>query len=162
KAEVLETLSLAETGRSEEVPESPICGAELPDDWYLVFLNRFDHAFAKPKSLEHVSSLGPVVTCQVEEHVMVSEASFFDAGRRVWRVVHDAQDNIYHVNTEGVLPSIYHEILRQERKRQDDEGGEDAEVDYLFEVPVELAMHVCKFRHDNCEFDWGQPVYSTL
>jgi hypothetical protein len=162
KASVLEALALTDTGRTETVPESAVCGSELPDGWYLVFLNRFDHILAKPKNLERVSTLASVVTCQVEEHVMVSEASLFENGRRVWRVLHNAQDNIYHIQTEGDLPSGFGAILQRERQQQDEEGGEDAQVDYLFEVPVELAMSICKYRHDLEQFDWGQPTYTVL
>lgn len=162
KACALEAMQLVDSGQTEEVPESSICGTDLPDGWYLVWLNRFGHPIITRKNLETLSKIGQAVTCQVEEHVMVSEASFFDLGRLVWRVTHESEKGIYHCEVEGSVPGKFNDILARLRKAQDDDGGEKAEVDYIFDAPVDLAEAICRFRHDLSKFDWGEPVFSRL
>src|SRR3974390_3306362 len=89
-ATVLEALALRGTGAIEEIPEAEITGTELPGGWYLVVSQRNRLEFTKDKVLEQLSSLGEVVACYVEEHVMCSFAACWRGGQRVWSVYHDS------------------------------------------------------------------------
>ena len=37
-----------------------------------------------------------------------------------------------------------------------------ADVDFVFDVPVQLAAELCGYQHDRWKFDWGEPVFSRL
>jgi hypothetical protein len=47
-------------------------------------------------------------------------------------------------------------------KEQDSNGGIEADDDYVFDIPVELASMICGYRHDRWKFDWGQPSFTCL
>jgi hypothetical protein len=144
---VLSELGLRGTGEYDEVPDSPdLWGANLPDGWYLVFANRCDYVERLP--LDRLSAAAQAVTCSVEEHVMVSWASGWSDGRRVWSVTHDSEKGIEHIEAEGDLPPVFTSLWDQLAAQQAGAGGEEGDVDYLFDVPVELAKAVTGFRHD--------------
>jgi hypothetical protein len=39
------------------------------------------------------------------------------------------------------------------QKQQTMAGGETLSFDYTFDIPVEVAAAVCKYRHDRWKFD---------
>lgn len=145
--EVLETLRLRGTGTREEIAESPIVGAALPTGWYLIVGGRSGHRFLRDQILQGLSAGCEVVTGDVEEHVMVSVATGWKDGHRVWSITHDAQHNIEHLETEGELPAAYASIRDRLRSQQQKAGGSTADVDYIFDVPVELAQTLTGYRH---------------
>ena len=79
---------------------------------------------------------------------MVSEATGWRDGQRVWRVTHDAQTGIKHLATDGELPAAFASIRDRLLAEQQTAGGDDAGVDYRFDIPVELAMSFSGYRHD--------------
>ncbi len=79
---------------------------------------------------------------------MYASAALWRAGACHWRVKHDAQEGIYHLEAEGQLPPDYEGIRRDCLAEQDAEGGDEAEVDIVFEVPLRLARSLCGFKHD--------------
>jgi hypothetical protein len=145
---VLETLGLRGTGTREENAESPIVGAELPSGWYLVVTGRSGHRLMRDQTLQRLSAGCEVVTGDVEEHVMVSVATGWRDGQRVWTVTHDAQRDMEHLQTEGDLPAAFASIRDRLRSEQQKAGGRKADVDYIFDVPVELAQTLTGYRHD--------------
>ena len=145
---VLETLGLRGTGTREEIAESPIVGAELPNGWYLVVAGRSGHRLMRDQTLQRLSAGCDVVTGDVEEHVMVSVATGWKDGQRVWSVTHDAQRDMEHLQTEGELPAVFTSIRDRLRSEQQKAGGRKADVDYIFDVPVELAQTLTGYRHD--------------
>src|SRR5437870_3552125 len=82
---VLDELGLRGTGEYDRsaYPPDP-WGANLPGGWYLVFGNRCDFVDALP--LEQLSGGAEMITCAVEEHVMVSWAAGWNDGEIVWSV----------------------------------------------------------------------------
>ena len=145
---VLETLGLRGTGTHEEIVESPIVGAELPGGWYLVVAGRSGDPLMSDAVLRRLSAGCEVVTCDVEEHVMVSVATGWKVGRRLWSVAHDAQRDMQHLQTEGELPSVFTGIRDRLRCEQQAAGGNKADVDYIFAASVELAQTLTGDRHD--------------
>ena len=141
-ATVRNALGLRDTGEREEIPDSPLLGADLPGGWYLVFANRCDFADSAP--LAKLSSAADVVTCSVEEHVMYSSAASWNNGRQVWSVIHDAQQGAGHLDAVGELPPGFGPI----RDRLWEEQAARGDADYLFDIPVELAKALIGFRHD--------------
>jgi hypothetical protein len=147
RALVLAELFLHATGDREDLPESPLVGAELPGGWYLVLSNR-DSRFARPSTLELLSSRCEVVACQVDESSSSSEASGWSDGTQLWSIVHLFEKTIWHVETRGEPPEPFVAIRDRLRVEQQAAGGNDADVDFLFDVPVELAQALTGFRHD--------------
>ncbi len=138
-------LGVSGSGEYEEVPESPLLGAELPGGWYLVFANRCDYPDDAP--LASLSRNGELITCSVEEHVMCSSASGWSNGVPAWSVVHDSQRGLQHLDAQGDLPPVFAAV----RDRLSASQSQRGDADYIFDVPVEVAKAITGFRHDDCE-----------
>lgn len=148
-AAVQEVLSLRRTGATEEIPESEITAAHLPNGWYVVVSQHDCLEFTKDGTLERLSSLGEVVTCFVAEHVMCSHAAYWRSGRRVWSVYHDCagRSGNFGLDIKGEPPSFFAEIRDRLGLEQEAAGGKKAGVDDIFDVPVELAYSLTGYRH---------------
>jgi len=148
---VLRELSLTETAAKEWLPESDVVGCSLASGWYVVFYNAVGVLGLEATSLALTSHGAEVVTCEVEEHAMVSVASGWQNGTQLWHILHDSECGLSHLDTAGLLPPGFAEIRDAQRAKQDAYRGAAA-VDYYFDIPVEVAKHVCGFRHDD-DFD---------
>jgi hypothetical protein len=143
---VLAELKLRRTGKSEDVPESPMSAIVLSGGWFLVFANGCDYVDRAP--LRQVSNSAEVVACAVEEHVMASAARGYSGGEETWCVAHDAQYGLDHLDVTGEPPRQFASIHKRLADKLAAAGGDDSDVDYLFDVPVELAAKLTGFRHD--------------
>ena len=159
---VLEALALTRTGRRQEIPDSPLNGVNLPSGWYLVIANNKSPDFFADSALQRLSTDGELVTCFVEEHVMYSSATGWKGGRKVWSVLHDSQLDIEHLETAGDLPSNFSLIRDRLHASQEAAGGRSADVDYTFNVPVELAEARTGFRHDLGLPELGEDPFEVL
>ncbi len=54
----------------------------------------------------------------------------------------------YHLAADGTPPPLLDTIHTEMKAAQDEQGGADADVDWLFEVPLMLATALSGFRHD--------------
>jgi hypothetical protein len=108
-----------------------------------------------------LSAQGPAVACAIEQHVMYQEARGYEAGAEVWRVTHDPDrgDSVYHLAVTGAPPAQLAEIRDAAVAEQDAEGGEDAGVDFISEVPLDLAASICGFK---LEDDWPDGGFTEL
>lgn len=148
--DVLAELGFCRTGEFEEIPESLMTGAGLPSGWYVVIVNRFD--FIDGVRLDRLSIGAEVVTCAVEDHVMISAASGWSNGQRQWWIRHEAERNVRHLETVGALPPDF-AAIRDRLGRKQDTAGRAPVVDYIHAVPIELAKALTGFRHDDCPDD---------
>jgi hypothetical protein len=162
KDQVLEAARLVDTGESDEDNEAPMAGATLPGDWYLVRLDDCFHPFVTPSALAKFSDGCQVLGCQIEEGTMASDAFFYDHGHRVWNVTHQSERGIYDLAIEGAPPEFFGALRERLIEQQDKEGGEAADVDFIFDIPIQLAAEICLYRHDNAYFDWGEPNFTRL
>src|SRR5262245_45587635 len=144
----LARLGLTATDRLAEYAREPVSGQPLPNGWFLVVMKGCDHPLLSESALSVLSAEAEVVACSVEEHVMVSSAELWANGQRRWRAEHDAQRSIRHLTTSGTLPAAYADALRNAQEAQDAESADEAEVDYFFEVPLQLARDIAGFKHD--------------
>lgn len=133
---------------AEDRTNSVFEGAELPTGWYLVIAGESGHRMLGVDAAQRLSHLSDVIIGDVEEHVMVSTTAAWRAGRQVWSVTHDSQQDVEHLVSNGELPSEYDRIREQFMLQQAAAGGRDAQVDYLFEVPVKLAFNITGYRYD--------------
>jgi hypothetical protein len=160
--EVLALTQLADTGEVDEGNESPMSGASLPNGWYVLFLNDYDHPFVAPQALLAFSRECQLLACQVEEHVMASSAACYESGHRVWSVTHQSDKGRYDLEVQGAPPELFEAVRAGLLKKQDEDGGDKADVDYVFDIPVELVTQLCAYRYDQWKFDWGQPTFTIL
>ena len=159
KEDVLADLNLADTGRPDLENRAWFSCAELPNGWLIVSSTKFD--FASPKTIASVSSGGLAIGCAVEEHVMFSGVRTYEDGRLKWSVIHDSENGIYDLSIGGEPPAELADIRYRLTRQQDDSGGSHADVDFVFDIPIELAHAVCGFRH-NGELPDPMPFFTEL
>jgi hypothetical protein len=160
--EVLARLHLLDSGETDEANESPASGAQLPTDWYVVFLNDLSHPFVSPAALCKLSQGCEMVGCQVEEHVMFSASFHYSNGHRDWAITHESEKGVYNLEFQGAAPSFVAQIHADAQAEQEKESEEQPECDYVFDVPLSAAERLCGYRHDRWKFDWGKPRFTKL
>lgn len=160
KADALERLGLADTGEPDEANEAPLSCAELPTGWTVIVSH--DFAFASEVRLGKLSQGVALLGGQVEEHVMYSAVRAFHNGTRVWRIVHDSSLGLAHLDADGALPEDFPRARDVALEELHADGGDASEVDYLFDVPLEVAADLCGWRHDLAEYDWGEPAFTIV
>jgi len=140
---------VSRTGGFAEYAEYPLSAAELPSGWFLLVARGCDHAILESEVLARLSEDGcHVVACSVEEHVMYCSAEEWRAGARLWGAQHDAQKGMLHLKSDGSPPVGFDEVQRTYADHQRAEGGEKADVDYYFEIPLQTAKSIVGFKHD--------------
>ncbi len=92
---------------------------------------------------------------------MVSEARAYRNGEAVWQVSHDCEKGLNDLTVIGELSPPAEAVRARLMREQDKAGGEKADVDHVFEIPIEIAAAVCGFRHDALPVD-GEPVFTEL
>ena len=146
--ETRKELGLSETGEHEEIPESEFSACKLPDEWYLIYINECESPIVSSEIIESLSKDCEVVACVIEEHVMYSRAQYWRNGNKIWQSVHDAQQGMFNLESEGQLPDDFENIKASSFSEQESEGGEEADVDFIFEIPLLLANNITGFKHD--------------
>ena len=151
KGEILAVLDLVETGEQVE-PGSRRRGLsclERPNGWTVVFSEDFE--WADRKRVLALSQLGLVVGCQFEDKVeMASIASAAKDGVELWRVAH-VNDPIYRLDVSGEPPAELAGIREKFFREQDEDGGDKSSVDYISDIPLEVAKAACGYRADDEE-----------
>ena len=147
---VLGELELRSTRKPGDVGRSPFVAATSDAGWYLIVANRCEHHIISAPVIERLSAGCEVLTCTVEEHVMFSEATGWRDGHRLWSVTHRGEDDTTKktVSEAGTLPSEYSAIRDRFFRQQEAESAADAEVDFLFEIPVVLVQTFTGYKHD--------------
>jgi hypothetical protein len=135
-------LGLRETDVWEELAKSKAAGASIPTGWYLVLFHRKE---LSEHTLSKLSSVGEVVYCFVEDHVMFSQASGWKDGKFFWSVTHDCEKGKYHLDIKGDAPPSLKDIHARLKSQQ---NAEDEDVDHVYDAPAELAKTLTGFRHD--------------
>ena len=144
----LNQLRLSPTGETEDVPESLISMARLDTAWRVIWYNKYDCPFLKPQDLGVLSSDKGVLLCLVEEHAMASSSEMWSQGKRKWWLSHEGEDGPKGLATDGDLPESFPAIRKGMEEAQHAAGGDDAGVDYIFEIPLKVAEALVGFKHD--------------
>lgn len=144
----LSHLGLNRTGQLCEYARDPMSGYSLPGNWFLIVAKGCDSPFLKPKILGPLSQHFPVVACSIEEHVMFSSAEYWAGGTMQWRAEHVGEDGPIHLKTTGTLPPNFEAIANAHKEQQEADGGEKADVDHYFEIPLNAAKSIIGFKHD--------------
>ena len=143
-AEVHKQLGVVPTQEFEEIAESPITGATLPNGDYLLYINDEDLIVPNDEQFARLSKGAKLLACYVNETCMESLATYWKNGKSKWRVHHDAEQGLEHLETAGALPSQFSAI----RDRLIAQQRSDREADYIFDIPVELVKELAGFRYD--------------
>ena len=145
--QLLTHLGLSATGKTEEDPESRFSTIKLTTGWRLLWSNDYGCPLLT-KRLPTFSGGHEVVLCQIEEHVMASSAEVWENGRRKWWVSHEGENGPKGLLAEGELPQCFASIREEMENAQRSEGGDDADVDLIFEIPLKVAQVLVGFKHD--------------
>ena len=149
-------LGFQPSGQREAIPEAELSAVAMPSGWYLIVSNHSESVCSDAVLQRLSSSGGELVTCFVEEHVMVSKATGWMDGEMVWSVTHDAQKDERHLDVHGTPPPEFAAIRdRLFAKRTPD-------CDYIFDVPVETAQSICGYRHDEDIAGLSGDVFEVL
>ncbi len=147
---------VAPTGKREEIPESPVTGAPLPSKAYLLYIN--DEIEPDERVFARLSKGASLIACYANETVMNSYASGWVNGVQKWSVLHDAQQGIDHLETDGELPeemnSIQENLVRPQANDQD--------VDHIFDIPIQLFQSLGGIRYDQDIEGAGPSPWQTL
>lgn len=148
---------LVRCGGEFDSPETTYAGAVLPTGWYLTVGNSDAINFFWGEDMAALSRIRDSVVFSVEDHVMQYAVAYWRDGACVWSVIHDAQEGVYHLDVEGEPPAEFESLRAEFFGKQDDEGGEDADVDYICEIPTTLARRITGYQHDFLKVD-GQKI----
>jgi hypothetical protein len=141
-------LGLSLSGQTEEEPESMFCGVHLDSGWSVVFINEYAHTFVRDRTLQQVSAAAYIVAASIEEHVMFSSSEGWENGNLIWKVTHAFESGPRHLQEHGSLPKEYLSVKQRLLAAQQREDENSREVDYVFDVPLELAEAIVGFKHD--------------
>jgi len=145
---VLDHLELSPTGATEAFPESLVSTAKLDTGWRILWYNEYGCPFLTPEQLSVISREQDLLLCLVEEHVMASSAESWSGGTRTWWISHEGENGPGGLSTDGRLPEVFSSIRKEMEDAQRAEGGDSADVDYYFEIPLKVAQSLVGFKHD--------------
>jgi hypothetical protein len=128
----------------EEIAESPVVGAALPNGAYLLYINDPDRIVPEDEVCARLSRGASLVACYANQTVMNSDACGWADGVEQWSVFHDAQQELKHLETSGTLPPQFQAIRDRLFAQQDADDG----ADLIFDIPVELFAAVGGIRYD--------------
>lgn len=143
----LSHLNLVTTGATEDDPESRFSMARLMTGWRLIWSNQYACPVLA-KRLSSYSGAHEVVMCQIEDHVSACSAELWTGGTRKWWVSHEGEQGETHLETDGDLPPCFASIRAQIEDAQGAEGDDDADVDYISDIPLKVAQALAGFKHD--------------
>ena len=144
----LDRAGLTDTGKTEEIPESLIAVARLDTGWRLLWYNKYGCPFLGEAQRREHSRHHDLLYCLVEEHCMASSSEMWSGGSRKWWISHEGIDGPKGLDFSGDLPGDFQRIKTEMEETQKREGGDKAEVDYLFEIPLLVAKTITGFKHD--------------
>jgi hypothetical protein len=87
----------------------------------------------------------------VLEGPMISYASLWQGGRYIWKIRHNSDQDVEHLEASGDLPPQFEgfrdtamdkQRVHEERRRPGEWG-----VDYVFDVPLDTAAGITGYRH---------------
>jgi hypothetical protein len=147
----LERAQFEDTGEVDEYFEHDHSGGELPDGWYVILSSEM--GLLEPAKLAKWSVGGRVVAVAVHEGSMNSLATEWRDGRQVWSVSHDGSEGGDQLDVEGELPDVFEELKQEAVAAQAESEADGGGVNFVFDIPLDLAADITGFRHDEMGFD---------
>ena len=84
---------------------------------------------------------------------MFSSAEQWLDGTMLWKAEHIGENSPIHLKTSGVLPPIFQAMAEEHTAQQQADGGEKANVDHYFDIPLNAAKTIVGFKHDEKALD---------
>ena len=106
------------------------------------------YAFRQSKRLAELSTRTCVYSAQISESLKCSDAVCYENGKEHWRITHQGIDGPLEKNTSilgAALPEFEQEMERQRAAAAADKSDN---VDYFFDVPVNVLPKKIGFRYD--------------
>ena len=79
---------------------------------------------------------------------MASSSEYWSAGKRKWWISHEGENGPNGLATDGDLPECFPSIRSELEEAQRADGGDDADVDHIFDIPLKVAQALVGFKHD--------------
>jgi hypothetical protein len=138
-ADIATTLDVKVTGRRGPRERYPLAARKLVDGRWLVVSSNCDEPLFNFRRLAIISRKGRTFSGMFEEHVMASAFAAWGKGRKAWSLQHQGDVDPLHLKTTGKLPKDIAALRDSALERQRREG-EQAEADYLYELPIGLIQ----------------------
>ncbi|TRC95441.1 hypothetical protein FJV76_01400 [Mesorhizobium sp. WSM4303] len=132
-----------EVGDQIDAFDAPM-NAYANENWAIVILDECRFPGPPDQFLAAISKGRELVVVHIEEHVMFSHAELWRDGRSVWKVGHSGDQNVRDLHATGDLSASFETLRQQAFSKQDEED----DVDYVFDIPLDLAAELTSFRHD--------------
>ncbi len=155
-------IGLVRTGDQGGFMDFPTGGATTPSGWYVVLFDDPGTAHDCGEALARISEKGQAVRCAFIESTMFSLVEGWAGGKMAWSVTHDRGEGLYALDVRGDPPGDFAAIRDEHAALQDAEGGASAGVDYIFDVPLELAKKITGYRVEDFEGDDPRQTYEGL
>nr|WP_319392555.1 hypothetical protein [uncultured Desulfobacter sp.] len=162
KEYILSFFDFSETQEKGDFPESDISSSELPSGWYFLWFNKCESPFVQSEVLSDLSQDCSVISCVVEEHVMYSRSEYWEGGALKWKIIHNSQNGMYDLELSGAMPDYFEELKSEIFAKQDAEGGVKADVDLIFDLPLEPIKRITFFKHDEFTPELEGQEYTVL
>lgn len=154
----LAALGLTEIGDCSDCLTGDYTCGELSNGWFVIVAT--DRTFVLSRALKSVSAGRFALGGELSETVMVSQLYGYEDGVQSWSVVHDPDVDLEGVEVEGVPPDPLSELQAQLTKQVQAEGTD--EVDWMFDLPLDLSVAICGFRPDQeAPAEWTQLALKT-
>ncbi len=138
-AQILDRCGLKLSDR-EPVPHpwEPLNGATL-GTWYLITGGDEALSLVEESSLRELSAGCAVVAVQGWDTTMWSSVEQWDDGRCRWRIVHDPEQGVRHLEVTGEPPSELAALQAAAGAEQDRSDRNDEGVDHIYGVGMNLV-----------------------
>jgi hypothetical protein len=161
--DVQSTIGLTDTGLSGHYYDFPIVGLAIPNNWYLLAAKSCDHAIRSNPILSKLSARTSVIACSIEEHVMFMSAALWRDSREIWSVQHRGGDyGDTDLIVKGALPDTFDDVRARCFAAQESASATGVGVDYVADIPLELARSIVGFRHDEINPGIGDKSFRAL
>jgi hypothetical protein len=155
-------LGCSGSGEFGDYPGFPLVGHMLPSGWYLLIANRCDHLIISDSTLSAISSDCAIVACSIEEHVMYSASSFWNEGKRGWKIEHQSERGLTDLKVLGDPPAEFQQIRQFCAEKQATEEESELSADWFFDIPLLVAKHLVGFKHDETTPGVGEGTFEIL
>ena len=152
------TFGLIQSGQSDEIFDFAYNGAEIGKDWSIVIFNDVDMDLVDDRRMASLSVGRDMVVVHNIDTVMLQWAEQWRDGHEVWSIRHTSAEGARNLETTGNLPACFEEIRRARFADQDREDAGAASVDFIAEIPIEVAECVTGFRHDTIDVEFLELV----
>jgi hypothetical protein len=147
--EIARALAVRRTGKEGQRHRMPLAGRTLEDGRYLIVAGGGSSPAFRRDQLVALARRGAFTFCEFEEHVMWSSIERWEHGHKAWSVAHRGEESPLDLRTTGNLPDGFNALRSAALDKQQAEGGNAADVDVVFDLPIDLARQQTRLHPDD-------------